>query len=76
MVKYQNKMLKAFYQRPDHALILIEIFIKIFCQKAITISRRVLESSRYIWHIGIGLICNANLGIFVEYFKGIDLEKD
>jgi len=33
MVKYQNKMLKAFYQRPDHALILIEIFIGIFLPK-------------------------------------------
>jgi len=41
LVKYQNKMLKAFYQRSDHALILIENFVEIYFRQKAIISRRV-----------------------------------
>lgn len=76
LVKYQNKMLNAFYQRSDHALILIENFVEIYFRQKAIISRRVPQI--FIWDIfgTLVLICKANLGIFMEYLKGIYFEKD
>jgi len=74
LLKYQNQMLKAFYQRPDLALILNLVKFFFFARWAI-ISGRVLKSacrtdSMDFWHIGIGTNHRANMGFSVEYMKG------